>query len=174
MKAVFIDRDGTMGGGYYIEYPTDYTAFDFTKDAFALLKENSFAPFVFTNQSCIARGKDGGYDFEKEFKEVGAVDYFLCPHDDKDNCSCRKPKTALLEQAKEKYDLDLAECFVIGDRWSDMAAGGKVGCKLILVLTGRGNEALGCDRDKWKEYEPVFIAENLMQAAEWLCENNEG
>ena len=32
MKAVFIDRDGTMGGGYNIEYPSEYKAFDFTKD----------------------------------------------------------------------------------------------------------------------------------------------
>ena len=171
MKAVFIDRDGTMGGGYYIEYPTDYTAFGFTKQAFALLKENGFEPFVFTNQSCIARGKDGGYDFAKEFAEIGAVDYFLCPHDDNDNCNCRKPKTGLLEIAKEKYALDMRECFVIGDRFSDMLAGGRMGCKLILVLTGRGNEAFKEDRGKWKEYEPVFVAENLLQAVEWLCEN---
>ncbi len=171
MKAVFIDRDGTMGGGYNIEYPTDYKAFEFTKDAFLLLKKNGFSPIVFTNQSCIARGKDNGYDFAAEFKEVGATDFFLCPHDDKDNCNCRKPKTGLLIKAKEKYSLNMAECFVIGDRWSDMLAGGKMGCKLITVLTGRGEEAISKDREKWKEYEPVFVAENLKQAAEWLCEN---
>lgn len=171
MKVVFIDRDGTMGGGYNIEYPTEYKAFDFTKAAFTKLKENGFMPIVFTNQSCIARGKDLGYDFELEFKEVGAFDFFLCPHDDKDNCNCRKPKTGLLELAREKYRLDMSECFVIGDRWSDMVSGGKMGCRLVLVLTGRGNEALGIHRDKWKEYEPDFVAENLMEATEWLCEN---
>lgn len=171
MKAVFIDRDGTMGGGYNVEYPTDYTAFDFTKESFEMLKENGYTPIVFTNQSCIARGKDGGYNFADEFEKIGATDYFLCPHDDKDNCNCRKPKTGLIEQAKEKYNLNCEECFVIGDRWSDMVVGGKMGCKLILVLTGRGNEAIGKDREKWKEYSPVFVAENLKRAVEWLCDN---
>ena len=170
MKAVFIDRDGTMGGSYYVEFPQDYYAYEGTKEAFDLLNENGFLPMIFTNQSCIARGKDGGYDFAAEFKEIGARDWFICPHDDADNCNCRKPKTGLLEQAKNKYNLDMKDCYVIGDRWSDMASGGKMGCKLILVLTGRGKESLGCDREKWAEYEPIYIAKNLYEAALWLCE----
>ncbi len=169
MKAVFIDRDGTMGGGYYVEYPTDYYEYDGTRQAFELLSQGGFYPMIFTNQSCIARGKDLGYDFAAEFKDIGAYDYFLCPHDSDDNCNCRKPKTGLLEQAKDKYDLNMSECYVIGDRWSDMAAGGKMGCRLILVMTGRGEESLGCDREKWGEYEPCFVAKDLCEAAKWLC-----
>jgi histidinol phosphatase-like enzyme len=75
----------------------------------------------------------------------------------------------LLEQAKAKYSLNMDECYVIGDRWSDMLSGGRMGCKLILVLTGRGDESLRIDRDKWAEYEPAFIAKNLYEAAVWLC-----
>ncbi len=169
MKTVFIDRDGTMGGDYYVEFPQDYYPYDGTKEAFSLLRRNGFRTVIFTNQSCIARGKDGGYDFAAEFRGIGADDWFICPHDSDDNCPCRKPKTGLLEQAREKYHLDLADCYVIGDRWSDMVSGGKMNCKLILVMTGRGNESLGCDREKWREYEPVFIAKDLKEAAEWLC-----
>ncbi len=169
MKAVFIDRDGTMGGDYYVEYPQDYYHYKGTPEAFELLNRCGYKPMIFTNQSCIARKKDRGYDFAKEFKDIGAFDFFICPHDNDDNCSCRKPETGLLEQAKEKYNLDLSECFVIGDRWSDMASGGKMGCKLILVKTGRGEESLGVDRDKWGKYEPLYVAENLLEAAKWLC-----
>jgi HAD superfamily hydrolase (TIGR01662 family) len=169
MQAVFIDRDGTMGGEYYVEYPDQYTPYDGTREAFALLSGSGFTPMIFTNQSCIARGKDKGWDFDAEFRDIGAFDWFICPHDNGDNCACRKPKTGLLEQAKNKYDLDMTDCYVIGDRWSDMAAGGKMGCKLILVMTGRGEESLGCDRDKWAEYQPVYVADNLLKAAEWLC-----
>lgn len=169
MKAVFIDRDGTMGGDYYVEFPQDYYAYDGTREAFSLLKESGFSPMIFTNQSCIARGKDKGYDFAAEFEEIGADDWFICPHDTADNCNCRKPETGLLEQAREKYSLDLSQCYVIGDRWSDMAAGGKMGCKLILVMTGRGGESLGCDREKWAEFEPVYVADTLYEAAKWLC-----
>lgn len=169
MKAVFIDRDGTMGGDYYVEFPQDYYHYEGTKEAFEILNKSEFTPIIFTNQSCIARKKDGGYDFPKEFREIGAFDWLICPHDNGDNCNCRKPGTGLLEQAEEKYNLNLNECYVIGDRWSDMAAGGKKGCKLILVKTGRGNEALDVDRKKWSEYEPLYIAENLLEAVKWLC-----
>ena len=168
MVAVFIDRDGTMGGDYYVEYPQDYYHYDGTREAFETLNKSGFSPMIFTNQSCIARGKDRGYDFASEFREIGAVDWFICPHDNNDNCDCRKPKTGLLEQARQKYQLNLSECYVIGDRWSDMVAGGKMGCKLILVKTGRGEESLGTDRNRWSIYQPVFVAENLYEAAIWL------
>jgi len=173
LKAVFIDRDGTMGGDYYVEFPQDYYHYEGTREAFELLNKNGFAPIIFTNQSCIARKKDGGYDFAAEFSDIGAMDWFICPHDNDDNCNCRKPKTGLLEQAKEKYGLNLNDCYVIGDRWSDMVSGGKMGCKLILVKTGRGEESLGCDRDKWRDFSPVFVAENLYEAAVWLCGGND-
>lgn len=169
LKAVFIDRDGTMGGSYYVEYPDEYYPYSGTREAFELLNQKGFTPFIFTNQSCIARGKDKDYDFAAEFKAIGAKDWFICPHDDKDNCNCRKPKTGLLAEAQKKYGLNMSECYVIGDRWSDMSSGGKMGCKLILVLTGRGEESLDIDRDKWKEYTPVYIAKDLYEAAKWLC-----
>jgi len=170
MIAVFIDRDGTIGGESNIEFPQDYVPFEGTKEAFVLLNQNGFSPMIFTNQSCIARKKDKGYDFVAEFKEIGAKDWFICPHDNDDNCNCRKPKTGLLEVARDKYNLNLSKCYVIGDRWSDMLAGGKMGCKLILVKTGRGEEAISSDRDKWADFEPEFIAKNLYEAALWLCE----
>ncbi len=173
MKAVFIDRDGTMGGEYYVEYPDEYSPYEGTREAFELLNKNGFYPMIFTNQSCIARGKDKGYDFAAEFEEIGAYDWFICPHDNGDNCNCRKPKTGLLEKARDKYNLDLSECFVIGDRWSDMVSGGKMGCKLILVKTGRGKESLTIDREKWQEFETIYVANDLKEAADWLCKGAE-
>lgn len=170
VKAVFIDRDGTMGADSNIEFPWTYRPLPDTAAAFALLRESGYTPMVFTNQSCIARGKDDGYDFAAEFRGIGAADWFICPHDDGDDCDCRKPKPGLLLQAKEKYDLDLTDCVVIGDRWSDMAAGGAVGCRLILVTTGRGKEALTVDRAKWVAYEPDLVADDLYRAALWLAE----
>lgn len=53
---VFIDRDGTMGGPYYVKYPTDYYPYEGTPEAFQLLKENGYPAVIITNQSCIARG----------------------------------------------------------------------------------------------------------------------
>jgi histidinol phosphatase-like enzyme len=77
----------------------------------------------------------------------------------------------LLFQAQGKYNLDLNSSLVIGDRWSDMAAGGAVGAGLILVRTGRGEEALTVDRAKWEPYQAAFIADNLLEAVKWLTKN---
>lgn len=169
---IMIDRDGTMGGGYYVKYPTDYYPYEGTAEAFRLLREHGFRSIIITNQSCIARGLDGGYDFDAEFTAIGADDWFICPHDTLDHCSCRKPEPGLILQAQKKYSLDLSECYMIGDRWTDMVAAGRAGAKLILVMTGRGDEALGCDREKWAQYQPEYVAANLLEAVQWLIEKH--
>jgi len=170
---VFVDRDGTMGGTHTVEYPQDYEAYPFTYDAFARLHKAGLRVMVVTNQSCIARGKDGGYDFGAEFSDIGADDWFICPHDSQDQCACRKPQPGLLQQAQKKYGMDMTACYMVGDRWSDMVAGGAVGAKLVLVLTGRGHEALAEDRDKWAEYTPVYVADTLWDAAVWIAAQEE-
>ena len=166
--AVLIDRDGTMGGTYYVKRPQEYTPYPGTREAFQAFRTARLPAYVVTNQSCIARGLDGGYDFAAEFSAIGADDYFLCPHDSGDGCHCRKPETGLIEQARDRHQLDLPRCYMVGDRWTDMLAGGKMEMKLVLVKTGRGPEALGVDRDKWADYEPVFVADNLLEAAQWI------
>lgn len=175
--AVLIDRDGTMGGdptGGYFRTPWDYRPFPGTREAFRLLRWHRLPGIVVTNQSCIARGLDGGYDFAAEFREIGADDWFICPHDRPDGCNCRKPGTGLIEQAQKKHALDLSRCYMIGDRWSDMAAGGKMGLRLIPVLTGYGQETIADDRWKWQEYRPAFIAKDLLEAVRWIVGRQEG
>ncbi len=167
-RFVFIDRDGTMGGRAYLEHPWEYEPYPFTKEAFTYLRENGYAAVVITNQACFARGKAGNYDFGAEFREIGAFDWFICPHDNGDGCDCRKPLPGLLYQAREKYGLDLAETYMIGDRWSDMVAGGVAGCRLIPVMTCYGPDTVGRDREKWAGYEPVYVARDLLDAAKWI------
>ena len=166
--AVLIDRDGTMGGTYYVKRPQEYEPYPGTREAFQALRQVRIPAYIVTNQSCIARGLDGGYDFAAEFRGIGADDWFICPHDTKDACHCRKPETGLIEQARDRYNLDLRRCYMVGDRWTDMLAGGRMHMKLILVKTGRGDEALGVDRAKWADYEPEYIAEDLLDAANWI------
>ena len=60
-------------------------------------------------------------------------DIFVCYHDDKDNCNCRKPKPGLLLQAIKKWNVDFKKSFIIGDRWRDIQAGEKIGCKTIFI-----------------------------------------
>lgn len=169
--AVLVDRDGTMGGNSIMRTPQEYRPYPGTKEAFSLLNNENIPVYIVTNQSCIARNLDNGYDFGAEFRAIGANDWFICPHDAPDLCQCRKPETGLIEQAQQKYQLDLSRCYMIGDRWSDMLAGGRMGMKLILVTTGRGKEALGQDRFRWQEYQPELVAENLLEAVRWIVQH---
>ena len=173
MPALLIDRDGTMGDcPYHIRTPREYIPFPVTREAFRLLKKAGFPIYVVTNQSCIARGLDGGYDFAAEFRDIGADDWFICPHDSRDNCDCRKPLAGLICQARVKYALDLHDTYTIGDRWSDMVAGGSAGTGLILVLTGRGEEAMSVGRDRWAAYTANYIARDIWDAAIWLIKRH--
>lgn len=72
-------------------------------------------------------------------------------------------------KAQKKYNLNLKECYVIGDTGSsDMLAASEAGTKKILVKTGWGESSLSKYRDKWKEVEPDYIAEDLMDAVMWI------
>ena len=169
MRAVFIDRDGTMGGGHTVEYPWKYRPYPGTAETFRLLRGHGFAPMIFTNQSCIARGKDAGYDFAGEFGAIGAQDWFICLHDDGDRCFCRKPQPGLLYQARDKYGLQLSRSFVIGDRWSGYGGRGKGGLRADFGPHRAGEDALSGERDKWADYTPDYVADDLLEDAQWLC-----
>ncbi len=49
-----------------------------------------------------------------------------------------------------------------------MLAAHSVGAMKILVLTGWGYSSLNQYRDKWAEIEPDYVAENLLDAANWV------
>ena len=167
-KYVFLDRDGTIGGNYDMEFPTDFYPYPHSQEGIDLLEKAGFTLIIVSNQSCIARKKDHGFDFKSEYRAMGIDDEFICPHDQEDGCDCRKPASGLFYQAQKKYGMDLTQSYMIGDRWSDMVAGGAVGVHLILVTTGRGKEALQIDREKWNAYRPDYVCSNLLEAACWI------
>lgn len=169
LQAVFIDRDGTIGGTGHFIHPRDFTLFEGSAEAIAMLKKTGLLVFAFTNQHRISRQQATKKEFQEQFQEYGFDDAFICPHSDEDACSCKKPGIGMLVDAAEKYGLELTRCAVIGDVGStDMLAAHRVGALKILVRTGWGNASLTTFRDRWSEAEPDFVAENLIQAAEWL------
>ena len=68
IKAIFIDRDGTIGGDTTIHYPGSFTLFPFTKASLQKLKANHIKIFSFTNQPGIADGIATIADFSQELK----------------------------------------------------------------------------------------------------------
>lgn len=168
IHAIFIDRDGTIGGTDEVIYPGEFELFTFTLDSLEKLKSHGIPIYGFTNQPGISRGEAAVEAFEKEMMEFGFDGVYICPHQHDDGCACRKPKPEMLLRAARENRLDLSKCVVIGDRWSDMLAAHYTGCKKILVRTGAGNEALGKYRDKWAVTEPDYIADHFGDAVNFI------
>jgi D-glycero-D-manno-heptose 1,7-bisphosphate phosphatase len=184
-RAIFLDRDGTLNEevGYIIS-PAQFSLFDFTAEAIRLINENNWRAIVVTNQSGVARGH-----FDESFldrihqsmidslRSSGAVldAVYYCPHHPeigdsryRIECDCRKPKPGMLLRAAKDFDLDLAECVVIGDRYGDIAMAHAAGAKGVLLKSGHGQLELQNERGLWPR-EPDHIAENLIDAVRWIC-----
>jgi len=130
VKALFLDRDGVINEDFGYVYKIE--DFVFTDGIFELLKifiDKGFHLFIVTNQSGIGRGYYSIDDFFKltnymlgRLKEenIYVEDVLFCPHSPDENCSCRKPKTGMIDKVLDKYKIDLSKSWLIGDKQSDI------------------------------------------------------
>ena len=154
-KAVFLDRDGVINKVVIrdgkICSPRTMEEFlweDGIADAVATLRNEGFRVVVVTNQPDIARHKMSPLTLqamsERIYHSFLVDSVFVCPHDDADNCDCRKPKPGMLLNASRMLGFDCRHSFMVGDSWKDMEAGRAAGCKTILL--GRPyNANVTCD-----------------------------
>lgn len=173
IKAVFIDRDGTIGGSDEVVFPGAFELFPYSARSFKLLKNAGISIFSFTNQPGISRGEAQINDFQDELTLFGFDKVYLCPHQHAEGCKCRKPSPGMLIKAAHDNGLKLNTCAVIGDRWTDMIAAKRAGCIKVLVKTGSGENDLAKYRSnqffgEWLEATPDYTAENLLDAVNWL------
>ncbi|WP_349304866.1 HAD-IIIA family hydrolase [Paenibacillus sp. Marseille-Q4541] len=113
IQAVFIDRDGTIGGTGHFIHPRNFIQYEGAQEAISNLKQAGLKVFAFTNQHRISREEATVEEFRLQFEQNGFGDSFICPHSEGDNCSCKKPKPGMLLEAAAKYGLDLSKCVVI-------------------------------------------------------------
>lgn len=150
---IILDRDGVINydSDYYIKSPDEWLPIPGSLIAIAQLNRAGYRVVIATNQSGVARGL---YDLEMlsqihekliyELASVGGCieEIFFCPHHPDENCGCRKPKLGMFKQIQEKYQADLSDTFFIGDTLTDIQVAKAVPCKPILVLSGKGQQAL--------------------------------
>ena len=165
-KAIFLDRDGVINKAIVKNgLPTPPNLLDElkilpgVKESILKLKKLNFVCIVVTNQPDVSRRKINKNTVIKinNFlkKKIKLDDIFVCYHDDKDNCNCRKPKPGLLLQAGKKWNVDFKKSFMIGDRWKDIQAGENVGCKTIY---------LDYSYKDIKPKNPDFVTDTLLNA----------
>lgn len=169
VQAVFIDRDGTIGGTGHFIHPRDFVLYEGAGQAIQQLKDAGLKVFAFTNQHRISRGEATADQFRTQFDSYGFDDAYICPHGHHEDCDCHKPKPGMLLQAADTYGLNLTQCVVIGDVGStDMLAAHAVGALKVLVRTGWGEASLNEYRNHWSGVEPDYIANDISDAVQWV------
>ena len=153
-KAIFLDRDGTINKYVgFLRQIDEFELIDGVAEAVKMINESGYLAIVVTNQPVIARGEVSLEELQTIHNKMETLlgqqgayvdDIFYCPHhphkgyegerpEYKIDCNCRKPKPGMLLQAAEKYNIDLADSWMIGDGDSDMEAGMNAGCHVAKL-----------------------------------------
>jgi len=147
--AIFLDRDGVINENS-ADHVKSWDEFKFIPGAIESIRELTLTGrpiFVVTNQAAVNRGLMTQETLDDIHRRMTAVIYeagglitkvFHCPHDNHEQCNCRKPASGMLLKAADEYGIDLAQSYMVGDAWTDVAAGLGVSAKSILLMTGRG------------------------------------
>jgi D-glycero-D-manno-heptose 1,7-bisphosphate phosphatase len=179
IRAIFLDRDGVIGENR-ADHVKSWEEFRFLPgalDALRWLRLAGFRTFVVTNQAIINRGVVAAQVVEEIHTRMllcigwhgGQIDDVrYCPHDYGEQCECRKPQPGMLRQLADQWHVDLSRSYMIGDAWTDIAAGRAVNCRSILVRTGRGVEHASLPEAR--QYPADHVAADLAAAVVWLCQ----
>ena len=150
MKLVILDRDGVINrdSDQFVKSLEEWIPLPGSIEAIARLSRNNFKVAVATNQSGLARGllsleslQAMHHELQQRVRDAGGSisRIVFCPHGPNDQCECRKPKSGMFRELFS--DLGTPEqCWGIGDSLRDLEAGIAVGCRPILVRTGKGNK----------------------------------
>jgi D-glycero-D-manno-heptose 1,7-bisphosphate phosphatase len=169
--AVFLDRDGVINRAFVragIPHPPaslgDLEILPDVPAALRALQELGYALIVVTNQPDVARGSASRASVdaihERLSNELPLDAILACFHDETDECDCRKPKPGLLMRAAGDFDIDLSQSFMVGDRWRDVEAGRRAGCKTFFIDCGYEEaESPSCD----------YRVQSLMEAARLIA-----
>jgi D-glycero-D-manno-heptose 1,7-bisphosphate phosphatase len=173
-RAVFLDRDGTLiEERNYLCRPEQVSIFPGAGRALKRLSESGFRLIIVSNQSGVGRGYFTIEDVEKvNARMVGGfardgVRFDACyfaPEAPDQPSRGRKPSPQFLFDARDAFNLNLGECFMVGDKLIDLQCGWNAGVRRsILVRTGYGAEL---ERSNVAELSQAVIVDDLAGAAE--------
>ncbi len=143
-KAIFLDRDGVINiDKGYVYRKEDFEFCNGIFDALRHFLGLGYLLVVVTNQSGIGRGYYADEDFifltkwmlkELEEKGLKIAKVYHCAHAPEENCKCRKPETAMFEEAIREFGIDVKNSWMIGDKKSDIEAANGVGVENTIFI----------------------------------------
>ncbi len=179
---VVLDRDGTViEGRNYLSNPDQVELIPGAAASLRSLTQLGLGLIIATNQSGISRGYFDQLTLRQiherlcsllETEGVRLDGIYFCPHTPEEVCHCRKPDVGMLEEATNQVGLDPTASFVVGDNWSDIELGSRVGATTLLVRTGYGRQV-----ETDPSVKPDYVVDDITKAAlviEQLVEHKQG
>jgi D-glycero-D-manno-heptose 1,7-bisphosphate phosphatase len=167
---VFLDRDGVLVKTNVIngvprpvldEHAVELA--DYASEACEELHSTGLPLVVVTNQPDVRRSKVTMETVDRVnswlARELPVEAIYVCPHDDRDVCACRKPAPGMLVAAAFDLGLDLPRSVMVGDRWRDIDAGHRAGTKAVYIAS------------TYLERRPTdadLVVASLRDAVEWI------
>lgn len=181
-KAIFLDRDGVINQPVFNLETNEYVA-PWDKKDFVLcegviqslktLQSLAYKLFVVSNQPDYAKGKTSLENLKLVHNKMHSIflendikftDYYYCYHHPNGMvpeysvvCECRKPGNLFLVQALSKYNLDISNSWMIGDRDIDILCGQSVGIKTIQIKNKNQSKYVS-------QSKPNYFASGLQEA----------
>ncbi|MCU1459791.1 MAG: histidinol-phosphate phosphatase family protein [Actinomycetia bacterium] len=171
-RAAFLDRDGVLirtdvrgGRPHPVATVAELELLPGVVEACGILRGAGLRLLCVTNQPDIARGVTTGAAVDEQNEWLASTlrldAVLVCPHDDADACSCRKPLPGLLVRGAEQFGIDLGRSVMVGDRWRDIEAGRAAGCHTVFI------------DNRYDERQPVspdLTVRSLLEATPWMLE----
>jgi imidazoleglycerol-phosphate dehydratase/histidinol-phosphatase len=153
MKVVFLDRDGTM-----IVEPPDEQVDSLEKlelirgviEGLRLLCNRGYQLLMVTNQDALGTERFPTSSFERVQNKLLRIlqgegihfsNIFICPHTPEEQCTCRKPKTGLVDEYLRVNKSKVTNSYMIGDRETDVQFGKNIGCRTIRLSDPQSSSA---------------------------------
>ena len=165
-KIAFLDRDGTISKEYSDdEWKSINTPvlLNNTVKGLKIIKDLGYDIIVLTNQNLIADGIISFKQYEDynnklisilEDNNISILKTYYCPHNDLDNCNCKKPKTGMIDLCLDEYNIDLTNSLYIGDSYSDYNLSKKFNIR-FYGIKGKNNDKI------FKHKDLLEVARNL-------------
>jgi D-glycero-D-manno-heptose 1,7-bisphosphate phosphatase len=169
-RAVFLDRDGVLnrallknGKPYPPARLEEVEILPGVWEGLRTLRDAGFLLLVVTNQPDVARGTQRREVVEAINEHLRAqlpLDEFFVCYEDGNDCPERKPNPGLLLRAAARHLLELPASFMVGDRWRDVEAGRRAGCRTVFLDYGY--------QEKQPPVPPDYVTRSLADAADWI------
>ena len=175
-RAVFLDRDGTLiADKDYLSRPEEVVFVPGAGKALKRLQDAGLDLFLLTNQSGVGRGYFTMDDVAKVHEHIVAElardkvhlrKIYVAPEAPGQPSRGRKPSPQFVFDARDEFGLDLARCYVVGDKLIDLECGWNAQAKhSILVRTGYGAKF---EKSNPEIAQRAHVVDDIRAAADWI------